>query len=580
MKRFQPVKLGFIPANRSFFSSELAAKMRAQAIQAMQAVGIEVVVPSEEMTQVGCVATREEAERAADLFRDERVHGLVVGAVNFGEEQGVAWCVKRAALHVPILLFGCQEEETLTPTTPRRDAFCGLLSIGEALRQINAPYTVATRPIVFPRDEAFSRDVDFFARVCRVVHGVRNARYGQIGARPDAFWTCRFSEKQLQRLGPTTLTLDLSEVFAAAEALANDDPDVQQIAAAIHEYADTSRVQAASVVKSARLELVLRRWAEANAVDALAVQCWTAIQAHYGVCACTTLSRLGNEGMPGACEADILGALSMHAAQLASHAPAALADWNNLHNDDPELANIWHCGVFPAAFARTPPRLGVQEIIASSGAARYEDAEGTVEFVARAQPVTLCRVTQDADGAWRAVLAEGRFEDNPASTFGSYGWCRIPPPGPTLPRRAASPLPPPRGRHPGARGQRALGSIRQVPGPGHAPRHPGDARALHARAPLPGRGAGSRRAVWRSARLAARLMRQRPGHRAGFARSPQRSAVSFQLRLRFRPPGDRGSSCMLAGPGMPLAKSWRKAQTAIPGRLVAFFSPCEETQAS
>jgi L-fucose isomerase-like protein len=70
--------------------------------------------------------------------------------------------------------------------------------------------------------------------------------------------------------------------------------------------------------------------------------------------------------------------------------------------------------------------LGVQEIIASSGAAKYEDSEGTVEFIAKPSPLTLCRVTQSAEGKWKVVIAEGKIEDNPAVTFGGYGWCRIP----------------------------------------------------------------------------------------------------------------------------------------------------------
>lgn len=420
------VKLGFLPANRGFFSSELAAKMRGQAVEAMEGMGIDVVVPGADDTAVGCVETRREAAFTAELFRRERVDGIVVGAVNFGEEQSVAHCVREAGLGVPVLVFGCQEEESLTPRTPRRDSFCGLLSIGEVLRQIGAPYTVAQRPIGFPRDEAFRRDIDWFARVCRVVNGVRRARYGQIGARPDAFWTCRFDEKGLQRMGPTTVVVDLSEVIAGARAIPDDDPVLLQVAASIEAYADTSAVQRTSVLKSAKLELWMRRWARAHEVDAMAVQCWTSLQANFGVCSCTTMSRLGNEGVPCACEADIMGTLSMHAAMLASDSPAGLADWNNLHNDDDELVNVWHCGVFPAAFARTPVKLGVQEIIASSGAARYEDSEGTIEFVAKENPLTLCRVTQDPERGLEAVIAEGRIEDNPATTFGAYGWCRIP----------------------------------------------------------------------------------------------------------------------------------------------------------
>jgi len=421
-----PISIGFVPANRAFFSADLAAKMRQQTIDVMTARGVNVVVPSPEQTNVGCVENRGEAETCAALFRERNVDGILISAVNFGDEQAAAWTVRQARLDVPVMIVGCQEEEVLTPKTQRRDSFCGLLSIGEVLRQIGSKYSVARRPICFPTDEAFAESLDWFVRVCRVVGGVRGARYGQVGTRPDAFWTCRFNEKQLQRLGVTTVVIDLSEVFAGATALADDDPDVQRIVEEIREYADASAVKPESILRSAKLELFLRRWREENGLDAMAIQCWNSIQANYGVCSCTTMSRLGEEGVPCACEVDILGTLSMHAAMLASGAPAGLADWNNLHNEDDELVNVWHCGAFPKSFAGSPPKLGLQEIIASSGAARYEDSEGTLEFRMKPSPLTLCRLTQDADGAWKAAIAEGHVEDNPAETFGVYGWCRIP----------------------------------------------------------------------------------------------------------------------------------------------------------
>jgi L-fucose isomerase-like protein len=418
--------IGFLPAHRGFFSAELAAKVRGETIEAMQKQGIRVVVPSEQQTRFGCVQSLQEAETCAELFRQERVQGILVGAGNFGEEQAVAWTVRKANLNVPVMIFGCQEEETLTQKTRRRDSFCGLLSIGDVLRQIGAKYSVGQRPICFPSDASFAADLDWFVRVCRVVGGVRNARYAQIGARPDAFWTCRYSEKQLERLGPTAVVLDLSEAIAGAKTLADDDPAVQELVAATRRYADASAVQPEAVLRSAKLELFLRRFQQQNNIDAFSVQCWNSLQLNYGVCSCTAMGRLGNEGTPAACESDILGTLSMHAALLASGSPAGLADWNNLHNEDDELANIWHCGVFPAAFAKTPPKLAPHEIMVSSGGAPYELSQGVTEFVAKPSPLTLFRVTQDPEAGWHAMMAEGRFEDNLAVTFGAYGWCRIP----------------------------------------------------------------------------------------------------------------------------------------------------------
>ena len=48
-------KLGLIPANRGFFSSELAAKMRGETIAASERWGIEVVVLGEDEPSVACV---------------------------------------------------------------------------------------------------------------------------------------------------------------------------------------------------------------------------------------------------------------------------------------------------------------------------------------------------------------------------------------------------------------------------------------------------------------------------------------------------------------------------------------------
>ena len=267
----KPVKFGFVPANRGMFSAVLAAKTRKQTLEVLQGMGFEVVVPNEEQTKVGCVESIDEADLCAKLFREAEVDGIIIGAVNFGDEQAAARVVRQARLNVPVLIFGGQEEEVLTMTTPRRDSFCGLLSIGEALRQIGVKYSIARTPICSPKDESFKADVDWFARVCRVVNGVRNARYGQVGARPDSFWTCRFDEKQLQRLGPTAVVVDLSELIAGAKKLTDDDPEVQAVAKSIRAYADTSAIHDESALRSAKLEIWLQRWGEKNRIDAFGI---------------------------------------------------------------------------------------------------------------------------------------------------------------------------------------------------------------------------------------------------------------------------------------------------------------------
>ena len=421
--KLKKAKIGFIPANRGFFSDKLAAKMRSQTLKVLRDAGATVVAPSAKDTKVGCVESLEEAVKVGKMFREKGVDGIVVSAVNFGDEQGVALTIKEADLAVPILIAGCQEEEALTPTTERRDSFCGLLSIGEAIRQIGLPYSVPEIPICSPTDPSFAATAERFIAVVRVVNGVRKARYGQVGARPDAFWTCRYSEKALQEIGPTVVSLDLSEVFAAVRAMPTNAA-VKRIMGEMTNTIDCSAVDDEVLAKIAKFEIVLKNFVREAQLDALGVQCWTSIQANLGICACTTMSRLDDRGIPAACEADIMGALSMHALQLASGGPSCLADWNNLHNDDGELVNCWHCGVFPTSWAKGKPKMGCQEIIASTTG--RENAMGVVEFVMKDGPVTLCRATQDNEGYPKVMLAEGVVEPNKAKTFGGYGWVRLP----------------------------------------------------------------------------------------------------------------------------------------------------------
>lgn len=419
------LKLGFVPGNRRYFSVEMAAKARQETLAVMAALGIEAVVPDASMTEAGCVKNRDEGRRCGELFRREGVNGIVIGAVNFGDEQGCINAVQASQANVPVMIFGCQEEAPLRPGLPRRDAFCGLLSIAEALRQIGVKYTVAQTPICLPTDEGFRVELDHFARVCRVVNGIRGSRIGQFGPRPEAFWTCRYDEKMLQRIGVTVVPKDLSEVLGAIGRMLDDDPAVLATIRNIQSTADTSAVSAEALLKIAKFERALQDMIAQLELDAVALQCWNSLQLNYGIVACGVLARMGDQGIPNACEADVLGALSMYALQLAADSPVALLDWNNLHNDDPDLVNLWHCGVYPPSFGKATPKMAAQGIMSKHIGA--DKSTGVLELVVKEGPATVCRVTQGTEGeGWKVFLAQGRFEDNPANTFGAYGWCRLP----------------------------------------------------------------------------------------------------------------------------------------------------------
>lgn len=140
------------------------------------------------------------------------------------------------------------------------------------------------------------------------------------------------------------------------------------------------------------------------------------MQTNYGINACALMSLMSERLMPAACEVDIAGAVSMYALQLASGAPAALADWNNNYGDDPDRCVFFHCGnwagsLAPGSEMATAPILG--------STLGEQNTWGALRGRAPEGPVTFARVsTDDRRGLLKAYTGEAQLTGDPLDTFG------------------------------------------------------------------------------------------------------------------------------------------------------------------
>ncbi len=411
--------LGIIIGNRDRFPDQLATEGRKDILSVLREAGIEAVILDESATNRGAVETWMEAKKCAALFQDhaDRIDGLLVVLPNFGDEKGIADTVKLSGLQVPILVQAYPDDLGSLGVDRRRDAFCGKISVCNNLKQYGYPFSLTRSHTVSPASDEFKADLARFAGVCRVVKGLRNARIGAIGARPSAFNTMRFSEKLLQAYGISVTTVDLSEIFSAASQLSDTDARVKARTAELEGEFAIGSVPAPSLLKIAKLALVVDDWMEANDLQAMAMQCWTSIQQNYGVNACAVMSMLSQQLKPAACELDVPGAISMYALQLASGAPSALVDWNNNYADDPDKCVLFHCGNWPKAFF---PQAQLEYDYILAGPLGKESTYGTVTGRAAAGPMTFTRIsTDDYNGIIRSYVGEGSLTDDPLATFGS-----------------------------------------------------------------------------------------------------------------------------------------------------------------
>lgn len=418
--------LAIIVGNRDFFPDRLIAEGRQDILAVCKELDIEPILLDEHATKLGAVETWGHAKACADLFKKhaDRIDGLLVSLPNFGDEKGVADAVKLSGLQVPILVQAYPDKLKEFNVERRRDAFCGKISVCNNLRQYDYPFSLTSQHTVEPHSDSFKEDLKRFVGVCHVVNGLKNARLGAIGARPNAFNTVRYSEKLLQEAGVSVQTIDLSEIFGKTAKLADSDAAVREQLRAINDYADAGDVPQAPMVAMAKLNVVIKQWMREYDIDATAIQCWTSIQENYGINSCALMSMMSENLMPSACEVDISGVLSMYALQKASGTPSALVDWNNNYGDDPNKCVFFHCGNWAKAFL-PDIKMKTAEILGT--VTGEENTYGALAGRTPAGPVTVARIsTDDINGMIRTYVGEGRFTDDPLETFGSRAVVEIP----------------------------------------------------------------------------------------------------------------------------------------------------------
>lgn len=428
MKENKNLNFGIIISSRAFFPAHLVSEERKKLLDKLDAMGYGAVILSENETPLGAVMTESDAEKCAELFKrnGEKIDGIIVVLPNFGEEGPVASAIQNASLHVPVLVQACDDDDGRLQIENRRDAFCGKISVCNNLYQRGIKFTNTTTHTCGIESEQFSNDLDYFAAVCRVVNGLSKARIAMIGTRPNAFNTVRFSEKLLQLSGITVLEADMSEIIFAALKLNDTNGQVIKKADEIRAYGRIENgVSDDKVLRQAKLCITLENWVKSHKCDASAVQCWDSIENNYGCAACLAMSMMGENGLPSACETDVMGAVTMYAMYLASGKPSGYLDWNNNYTSDRNKCICLHCSNFPKSFMGEEPKIGSLDVLGTQ--IGKDKCFGACKGHVKAGGMTFAKIsTDDRNGRIMAYVGEGEFLGDKPDTLGGVAVCEIP----------------------------------------------------------------------------------------------------------------------------------------------------------
>lgn len=418
---------GIIIATRNIFNFKLAVDARKKVLDKLDKMGYGTVILPESETPTGNIEGYSDAVKCAKLFKEKAdlIDGIIVVLPNFGDELGVVNSIKMSGLQVPVLVQACDDDNDKVDVKSRRDAFCGKLSVCNNFYQYGIKFTDTIYHTYSLDGEEFTKDIEKFAGICRVVKGLTNLRVGAIGTRPIGFQTMRYSEKLLQKYGITVVPVDMSEIIAAAEQIDYNDPAVKEKVEAIQAYGACAIGTQKKVAKQARFGMAVENWINENDIDISALQCWESIEKNYGCAACVTMSMMGEKLMPSACEVDVAGTISMYALALAAKTPSAILDWNNNFAEDRNKVVCTHCSNYPKSFFQNDIEIGSLDVLGT--VLGSEDTFGAVKGKVAAGDMTYFRIsTDDNKGIVKSYLGEGRMTDDPYGMDGGIAVTEIP----------------------------------------------------------------------------------------------------------------------------------------------------------
>jgi L-fucose isomerase-like protein len=413
-------RYGVLALARPTFDVPYAEEMAGKAFAALDAAGIVTVGPRHLLFDADA------ARVAASGLRQDKLDGLLLLQVTFTDAGMTLELAKEIAAPLTIWAF----PEPRTGGRLRLNSFCGLNLAAHALGRADIAYSYLYQspdveladalPVVpgrtqpnAPANVSASQSDGTLAD--GVISGLKGRRIGLIGEHPAGFDTCRFDEAEISRL--TGISIDriaLGELFQRAAAAPASAVSARR--ADVAHLKGVDDLDQGQLTKSLSLFEGLQNLKTDKGLSAFAVRCWPEMFTEYGCAICGPMGMMNGAGVPAACEADVLGAVTALMLQETAGAPSWLVDIVDMDGAD-NTAVFWHCGSAPLSM-RDPEHAAEAQIHSN------RKMPLLYQFPLKPGRITIARFSQARNDPHLAV-ATGEVIRAPISFTGTSGVVRF-----------------------------------------------------------------------------------------------------------------------------------------------------------
>jgi hypothetical protein len=270
-------------------------------------------------------------------------------------------------------------------------------------------------PLFYPRFE-------ITVRTLRAVKNLKNARVAQIGKLADGHINHSVDNRDIYaKLGvDVSRDYEIEDIIKMAEKI--PEKEVRVELDNLNETCRKNRIGSDKIEMAVRQYIAVKNLAAEENYSAIAYSCWPKLMPLLGMSGCLVNAMLNNTGIPGGCEGDVLGTLSMLVLRLLTGEPTVLMDMPKFDTEDNSLL-LWHCGTSPFSMANKEGVLLERHYFADySDDPGLKDCGPITDITFHEGDLTVFRICRDADYFYYFT---GKVYDEGKKTFsGSRGWVR------------------------------------------------------------------------------------------------------------------------------------------------------------
>ena len=350
-----------IPTARPTFVVDEARARAATARALLDELGADVVGP------VDLVMTPEDVESARAFFTDD-VDIVINVCASFSDATPAIELY--STLDRPLVTWSFREPG---PVGDRLwlNSLCGSNLYGHALaragRDVRLVYGDPGEPDLretltqllagnYPPPPELERQHRARAEESQVQAGLlrlQGATIGVIGEAPPGFTPSQFDPSLIKSVfGLNSDPITIQETFDRIDSVSSQTTETE-LTALRRDRPSVTALEQDEVAKHAAVTSAFRDWQQASELSAIAVRCWPEFPTVRGVCPCSSLSRLADEGTPTVCERDVYGAVTMLLMEALGSGTTYLVDTVDLDTKR-NVVRLWHCGAAATSLAADP----------------------------------------------------------------------------------------------------------------------------------------------------------------------------------------------------------------------------------